>query len=242
MSLFGIQCDRCGRFINPCAPGVSWSQTRTWMTLSDTVYRCAGCTHKHGARQTNIEAPGYAGINPTAEITARAQGGGDVNKQHAGSNAVLSDCGNFRYALRRTWGGGCRSVLFVMLNPSTADASVDDPTIRKCVAFARLWGYDGIRVVNLFAKRSTDPDALIGAEEISIGDACDQWIESEAVLADLVVCAWGAHKSAQWRAGTVRRLIERANPGVAIMCLGTNGNGSPKHPLYLSGKTTLTQY
>ncbi|HEY1690016.1 MAG TPA: DUF1643 domain-containing protein [Solirubrobacteraceae bacterium] len=147
--------------------------------------------------------------------------------------AVLSDDGVYRYALWRETGiiGGEGTVLFVMLNPSTADAEQDDPTIRRCIGFARRWGYERLAVGNLYALRSTDPKALALAED-AIGPENDRWLCHLAEHAWEVVLAWGAHPFATDRARDVRQLVEGRSGGSAN-CLGQTKNLSPKHPLYL---------
>lgn len=147
----------------------------------------------------------------------------------------------YRYSLHRMWGGGSlsvwRTVLWIMLNPSTADERVLDPTLRKCERFSMNWGFDGFEVVNLFALRATDPAALsdhpapIGQ---GYGDRMDGAINDGAICdaaerADLIVCGWGAEKIAQPRAIVVRSMLR----AYALECLGINQDGSPKHPLYL---------
>jgi len=109
--------------------------------------------------------------------------------------AVISDCGTYRYALARYWGPG-PELAFVMLNPSTADASVDDPTIRRCMGFARRENLGGIVVANLFALRATDPSALKASHVFAFGagnyDALTN-VALDAAESHLpVVCAWGA--------------------------------------------------
>lgn len=152
------------------------------------------------------------------------------------ADAVLSDDGMYRYALTRDWfpkTDRSGHVLWIMLNPSTADADVDDPTIRRCQAFARAWGFDGITVVNLYAYRSTDPKALRTVAD-PIGEANDDVIESYfgALGVGRVVCAWGANPMAAKRVPRIKALARDADR--ALWVLGTTKDGQPQHPLYIS--------
>jgi hypothetical protein len=140
--------------------------------------------------------------------------------------------GPYRYTLWRLWDDRPH-VVFIMLNPSTADAQADDPTIRRCMGFARLWGYGGICVVNLFAYRSTDPRALATVLD-PVGPRNDEQIDSTIGGADLIVAAWGAHGTIGARSAVVRALVEKHRP---LHHLGLTKNGSPRHPLYLRGDT-----
>ena len=155
------------------------------------------------------------------------------------SDATISDCGNFRYRLERRWGGGSDCV-FVMLNPSTADASEDDPTVRRCIGFARREGCGSLTVVNLFSLRSTDPAALL-THGIKNGPESNRHIR-EAVEAARgpVICAWGAHKATVGRDSTVLDLIRSA--GHTPLCLGRTKAGAPRHPLYLRSNAPLTEF
>jgi hypothetical protein len=146
------------------------------------------------------------------------------------STAVLSACGTYRYTLTRSWDTHLPRVLWCMLNPSTADASKDDPTIRKCVEFSKKWNYGSIEVVNLFAFRSTDPEALemtVGTDVI--GPENDRVIVDAASRATRIIVAWGSEKFARTRAKSVSTglLCDRT-----LECLKRNTNGSPAHPLY----------
>lgn len=155
------------------------------------------------------------------------------------SDARLSDDGRYRYTLSRTWeAANPERVVFIMLNPSTADANLDDPTIRRCIGFARdTFKAGGMTVVNLFAYRATDPNALglvasdSGAETLN-GPGNDMAILD--TLADprvkTVVCACGAHIVAGPRAQKVLGFIP---PRLNVVCLGVTKDGHPKHPLYL---------
>lgn len=148
--------------------------------------------------------------------------------------AALSPCGTYRYLLTRglpsplRW---MRPVTFVMLNPSTADADRDDPTIRRCLAFARAWQCTELRVVNLFAYRATDPKELLQAAD-PVGPENDEHIRRAARGAAFVVAAWGAHKVAEERAQHVLGLIDGLK-GIGLQCLGTTKSGAPRHPLYV---------
>ena len=125
-------------------------------------------------------------------------------------------------------GGSENKTKFVMLNPSTANAKRDDPTIRRCMGFARAWGFGGVDVVNLFAFRATDPRALREAAD-PIGPANDRHLRRAVRSAGLIVLAWGAHEMARDRAARARPLFNR--PG--SRCLGLTQSGEPRHPLYL---------
>lgn len=158
---------------------------------------------------------------------------GDVLKA-----AVISDCDAFRYFLARVWDKSLRIMIWVMLNPSTADASLDDPTIRRCAAFARENGYGGIMVVNLFAFRATEPKDMKAAAD-PVGPDNDDWLRRVFAYAldqgvD-VVCGWGVHGVMFDRDYAVAKLAE--DMGVVLRCLGKSKDGCPKHPLYIKGGT-----
>jgi hypothetical protein len=160
----------------------------------------------------------------------------------ASRGAVLSPCGSYRYRLWRVWDPRSPRALFVMLNPSTADALADDPTIRRCTGFARAWGMGGIDVVNLYAWRSTDPEALRTLELAwrIVGPERDAHITAALAHAGVVVLAWGAHPLAAAEApGVVARIVDA---GLAPQCLGVTATGHPRHPLYVRGDTPLVVY
>lgn len=144
-------------------------------------------------------------------------------------DATLSPCGLYRYTLARRWASGPH-VLWVMLNPSTADALDDGPTIRKCVGFARRWSYGGIVVVNLFAYRSTDPAGLHIADD-PVGPENDRHIVEQAKHAQAIVAGWGAKDSTAVtaRASRVMELLS----GRQVHALRLTKKGRPEHPLYV---------
>ena len=139
--------------------------------------------------------------------------------------------GPYRYLLSRRWDDGA-GALFVMLNPSTADDLRDDPTIRRCVGFARRWRAPAVEVVNLYALRATDPRDLF-AHPAPIGPDNDRTIADAAARAAVIVVAWGVH-GARDRERTAR-VIELLGAR-DVSCLGVTGGGDPRHPLYLSSR------
>lgn len=168
-------------------------------------------------------------------------------------SALFSPDEKYRYTLTRTFLGpnnglpvNPKSVMFIMLNPSTADAAEGDPTIRRCMTYARDWGYDKLIVCNLFGLRATDPRQLY-REYDPIGADNDRHIEAMLILNrrahktpgytlpshewPLVVCAWGDHGKLGGR-GTV--MIQNLRQmGIAPHYLALNASGQPSHPLYL---------
>lgn len=158
-------------------------------------------------------------------------------------SAAFSPCGRYRYLLRRTWDQERAGVLFVMLNPSTADGVRDDPTIRRCVGFARSWGYGSLTVANLFAFISTNPGALMLYPE-RVGPENDTALRVARHTANTIVVAWGA-QGVHWpqRAAEVVALLrgERLDRR-ALFCLGTTAADQPCHPLRLSRQTVLRRF
>lgn len=148
--------------------------------------------------------------------------------------ARLSACGKYRYNLGRHWGAfSDPHILWVMLNPSTADANADDNTIRKCIYYTHREGFSRLTVVNLFAFRSTDPDVMLRLpEDEARGPDNSMEMLSWAHDADKIICAWGNPGG---------KLIPEELWPHRMKCyhFGLNGNGSPKHPLYLAKHTPL---
>lgn len=153
--------------------------------------------------------------------------------------AKLSDCGTYRYELSRNiQPGNVRQCLFIMLNPSTADASQDGPTIRRCMGYARSWGFGTLKVVNLFAYRSTSPEQLrladdpVGPDNMdTIVGAADIACRAYSDAPGIVVCAWGNHGSFMEQGETVLGWLERES--IPAHHLKMTGVGQPSHPLYL---------
>ena len=181
-----------------------------------------------------------------------------MKKEDVKCHALLGgDSNEYRYLLTRDWSGGvhgCRGLMFIMLNPSTADATQDDPTIRRCMGFARRDGYSGIAVVNLFAYRATNPDNLkyvidtygieraIGVyNHYNISTLFKARSKGEANFD--VVCAWGANELCGALKQAVNELyaympLDKALP----QCYGLSKAGWPRHPLYLPKDAQLSPY
>lgn len=156
-------------------------------------------------------------------------------------DADFSPCGLYRYRLRRNLGGdgGEMTVCWVLLNPSTADAQHDDPTIRRCIRFSKAWGYGRVVILNIFAFRATDPRKMYAAAD-PIGPDNDKWIYDETSEAPLVVCAWGTHGAHRSRANLVVAALGLRK--VSLHCLGRTKAGFPRHPLYLRGDLQPVRY
>lgn len=155
--------------------------------------------------------------------------------------AVISDCEQYRYRLDRP--GGLAAIhdpaVFIMLNPSTADADLDDPTIRRCRAFAQAWRCNGLVVMNLYAYRTVDPRKLWKNNPDPVGPENDEHLQHIASGPAQIVCAWGANAKPD-RVAEVVAIFTSA--GVKLKCLGTTKHGAPRHPLYVRGDQELIDW
>jgi hypothetical protein len=171
---------------------------------------------------------------------------------------IFSDDRKFRYALWREWDlprglpygtngadgfkplplhAASEFCMFIGLNPSTANEMDDDPTIRRCVRFARDWGFGGICMTNLFPMVTAYPDEL---DEVQFSDENRELVMDAAKAAGKIICCWGNFSQAQkWGRALIEVLVEDNLP---VSHLGQNQNGSPKHPLYLKRTTQPTHY
>ena len=140
--------------------------------------------------------------------------------------AELSPDRAYRYRLSRVWADGPRAT-FVMLNPSLGDEHTDDPTLRRCVSFAKQWGLGGLSVVNLYAFRATKPVDLWRTAD-PVGPENDRYLEEAATSSEMLVAAWGVHA----KQARVREVL--SIPGFEeLTCLRVTNRGYPSHPLYL---------
>jgi hypothetical protein len=140
----------------------------------------------------------------------------------------------YRYRLWREWNPstGKKPILFIMLNPSTADERVLDPTVRRCLGYAMSWGFGKMEVCNIFALRSTDPKELYSVKD-PVGEGNDEAIQQAAIDAEMVIAAWGIHGLYRNRSNEIPKIVcELA--GKPLFCLTTTKKGGqPGHPLYL---------
>ncbi len=146
-------------------------------------------------------------------------------------SATFSRSRIYRYTLWRRWSDGHRYVNFIGLNPSTADENVDDPTIRKCVKFAKTWGFDAMCMTNLFAFRATNPKVMKEAMD-PIGYGNNRHLLIVANGASMIVAAWSQYGNFMHRSSAVRRLLRRFDVHYLRIT-----NGEPWHPLYLPDNT-----
>lgn len=137
----------------------------------------------------------------------------------------------YRYALWRHWGQTSvpHYLMVIGLNPSTADETQDDPTVRRCIAYAKAWRFDALCMTNLFAFRATDPERM-KLEPDPIGPDCDEWLVTVALRAGAVLAAWGVHGQHWLRAEAVMRTFDERL--IRMHALGVTKDGHPRHPLY----------
>lgn len=151
----------------------------------------------------------------------------EISKEKMKKGAQFSNCRKYRYALWRTWEENAH-VMFIGLNPSTADETEDDPTIRRCINFAKYWGFGGIYMLNLFAFRATSPKDMMKAHD-PIGSENNSYLQMYLNEAGLNIACWGNYGKYLNRGKKVIELLGRTN----LSILGLTRNGQPKHPLYL---------
>ena len=156
-----------------------------------------------------------------------------------GKTAAISDCGNYRFELTRSFDSGRGICVWIMLNPSTADAEIDDPTIRRCMRFTQDFGYRRMVVINLYAYRSKDPCDLKRVRN-PVGKGNDRYLEQWIATADRVVVAWGGSVRCDDRADAVRQIAYENH--TKLWCLGKTKNGAPRHPLYVRASQELVPW
>ena len=149
-------------------------------------------------------------------------------------SAVFSRDRRYRYVLRRVWDPTRPTVLFICLNPSTADYRVNDRTVSRCIRFARDWNYGELVVANLFAFRTPYPRTLWRVRD-PVGPRNDEWLRRLVAECDTTVAAWGAHGARFERDRAVLPLLRQPK------CLAMSKFGHPKHPLYIRASTTLRE-
>lgn len=166
----------------------------------------------------------------------------EISRDAMWCGAHISDDDQYRLMLVRVWDESCVTLGVVMLNPSTADAMQDDPTIRKVMTIAKAHGYGGIAVYNMASLRATNPDKLLAAPGIvAIGPDNGTYLRQCALVHKDILVAWGSHKFAdRERTAVVYYMLQ--SMGSHVWCLGVNKDGNPKHPLYLRNDTKMIPY
>lgn len=150
----------------------------------------------------------------------------------------FSECRLYRYSLRIVWDSNLPVCQFIGLNPSTADEFQDDPTIRRCRGFAKLWNFGGIVMTNLFAFRATDPEVM--KQQIDpVGIDNDKILLEVAVDSGRTIACWGVHGAHRYRAKKVKELFLEHGLASTLQCFGLTKDGHPPHPLYLPKNSTL---
>jgi hypothetical protein len=169
-----------------------------------------------------------------------------TNQLHARQNivdsieygAIFDTSGTYRYSLWRAWSPYHPQIAFILLNPSTADEHKNDPTIRRCISFARAWNFGSIEVLNLFAYRATDYRELFKVSD-PIGAENNRFLMQAVERCSTVVLGWGTRGTLLGRDRQVMSLLARRND---LYCIGITRDGQPRHPLYVKGSACLVSF
>lgn len=154
------------------------------------------------------------------------------------SGAVFDVSGRYRYSLWRAWSAYNPRIAFILLNPSTADEERNDPTIRRCIGFARAWKFGSMEVVNLFAYRATDAKELLKIDN-PVGEENNCYLVQAVERCSTVVVGWGSRGTLLGRDRQVLALLAGRKD---VFCLGITKDGQPRHPLYVKGDTILVPF
>jgi len=154
------------------------------------------------------------------------------------SGAVFDASDRYRYSLWRAWSNDYPRIVFILLNPSTADEERNDPTLRRCIGFARAWKFGSVEVVNLFAYRATDTRELLKRDD-PVGDENDLFLRQAVERYSTVVVGWGSKGTLL---GRDRKVLSLLADKKDVFCLGITKDGQPRHPLYVKGDTVLMPF
>lgn len=172
----------------------------------------------------------HAAVEPAPNTSRPSQAG----RRMSGGAIIM---GAYRYSLWREWAQDLPRLLFVLLNPSRADAGLDDPTLRRCIGFAHDWGvYGSVELVNLYAYRAPDPRTLKHVAD-PVGPLNDHHIQQAAGRAGKIVVAWGVLGKLHGRDQAIQRLLTQP-----LWCLGYTRGFAPRHPLYVRRDAPLLPY
>ncbi|MGN7300360.1 DUF1643 domain-containing protein [Ferdinandcohnia sp. SAFN-114] len=153
--------------------------------------------------------------------------------------AIFDPSRTYRYSMSRIWDESKKKIVFIMLNPSIANETADDNTTKKCITFAKKFGYGSLEIINLFAYVATDYNELKNlSREVAIGKENIDYIIRAVNSADKIVAAWGENGTIHQRNKDIENLLR----GYDIDCLKVTARGFPSHPLFLSYKCELIPY
>ena len=209
--------------VRPCYHGV-FSTAENWLIDAINVIKTAhDLPYELDQFQITVDPKSY-----DVTIEWRANAPASMFDDVPGNGATFSLCGWYRYSLERTWEPTAPRLCWFMLNPSTADAFADDPTIRRCLDFARRWGFGSIEVVNMYPLRSPDPAALWNPRNNPEGNGVMQYRAWRLAMSrsQRTIAAWGAHNVM----GRERTAVDMFRD---MDCLGFTKEGCPRHPLYV---------
>jgi hypothetical protein len=181
----------------------------------------------------NLMAPIEYTLDSTRGLHLRQNTVDDINY-----GAIFDVSDRYRYSLWRAWSAYHPRIAFVLLNPSTADEHKNDPTIRRCIGFARSWNFGSMEVVNLFAFRATNYRELYNASE-PIGAENNRFLMQAVKHASTIVLGWGTRGMLLSRDRQVISLLAGRKD---VYCLGFTKNGLPRHPLYVRGDTKSVSF
>ena len=151
------------------------------------------------------------------------------------NGAIFSNCRKYRYTLWRTWDASKPKIMFLGLNPSTADEINNDPTVTRCINYSKSWGYGGMYMMNIFAFRTTYPIELKKAKK-PIGIDNNKWIKEISLSVDKTIGAWGNDGAFLNRSADIKKIVKN------LYCLKVNSSGEPSHPLYLKANLKPIKY
>lgn len=189
------------------------------MTHSEDILKKRDAILKSGCPDLKLQ------INTVGEIDL-------FNKEDWEKGAIFSRCRKYRFTLWRVWDKSKMAVMFIGLNPSTANENINDPTIRRVIQFAFDWGYGGVYMLNLFAYVTTDPKELKTPQDLLSDN--DLWLINIGAKCDKIIFAWGSFKEARERGKEIMKTFNGYGYALAI-----NRDGSPRHPLYVKKDVKL---
>lgn len=181
----------------------------------------------------NLMAPITYTLNPTKQLHLKQNTVYGIEY-----GAIFDVSGRYRYSLWRAWSNDSPRIAFVLLNPSTADEQRNDPTIRRCMGFARAWKFGSMDVVNLFAYRATHYRELFKVND-PIGEENNRFLMQAVERCSIIVLGWGTRGT---MLGRDRQVISFLAGRKDVYCLGFTKNGLPRHPLYVRGDTKLVSF